>query len=115
MPEIYIEHDGKMVPLTTAKIDLSEVESEPLLKLKDMEGTITLTSETTNLSVPPFIKVVEAVIDFINALAEGGIDNARRIMKRLIREKYGKSFRSARKAAAYYERLKGREKPLEEA
>lgn len=111
MPEIYMEHEGKMIPLTDTKVDLSEADSEPLMKLKDMEGTITLTAESINVLTATMENVVMSILDFISAFSRAGL--ARRKMKSMVKQMYGKSFRSARKAAAYYERLKGREKQLE--
>lgn len=110
MPDIYMEHEGKMIPLTDAKIGLSIKDSEPMLKLKDMERSITLTAESINVLTATMENVVMSILDFISAFSRTGL--ARRKMKSMVKQMYGKSFRSARKAAAYYERLKGRGKLL---
>lgn len=112
MPDIYMEHEGKMIPLTDAKIGLSMKDSELMLKLKDIEGSITLTAESINVLTATMENVVMSILDFISAFSRTGL--ARRKMKSMVKQMYGKSFRSARKAVAYYERLKARGKQLGE-
>lgn len=119
--KVYMINGDKMLPMPETAVNLNEVikpgvKDEPLLDPEKMGGPIVLSSGT-NLLASTFVTAADTILDFAIALTRAipkNLNAARKKMKSLIKLKYGKSFRSAKKAIAYYDRLKAREKQLEE-